>query len=699
VGAPSAAEAGETVARTEGGPERAEPSGARRWLFRAVLVLVPFLALLLLELLLRAIGYGVPMGLTLRQEVAGEPRRLSNPHFTWLFFDPAVARLMPPFSLSPSKPAATCRIFVLGSSAAQGDPEPSFGLARMLDALLREQYPGVDFDVVNMAATAVNSHAVYAVAREAARLEPDLFVVYAGNNEVVGPYGAGTVLTSAAPDVRLVRASLEARRTRLGQLAGAAAGAVARRLGRARSPGAWHGMEMFLERQVRRSDPALERSYRSYEANLADTIAVASRAGAPVVLSTVAVNLRSGGPFASRNGPGLSAADLARWRELYAEGVRLQAEGHCALSLAPLEEAFRLDPEHADTAYRLGRCEIAASRDAARAHLAAARDLDTLRFRADSRTNAIVREVAGRAGAGVRLVDAEARLAAADPLGAPGGGLFLDHVHLTFHGNYVLASAVVDGLRPLLPARVRERAARRPLLDEGAAARALAYTDLDRYRIAETMRQRLRDAPFTERSDHAEQVRRFEDEMAQLRAGGEAGAVDSALARYAEALARPGAHWSVRERHAAILHRLGRFDAAAREWRVLTALFPPYPAFHLQLARSLRDGGRLDEAQAALRPVLEFQADAPPIRVEAARLALARGRRGNALAHARRAVAGDPRDANALSVLAAALCPRRQCTPDERAEAVSLLDRALAVAPESETARRERDALAAGSGP
>ena len=108
----------------------AVPSRARQWLFRAVLVLVPFLALLLLELLLRAVGYGVPMTLTLRQDVGGEMRLQSNPHFTWLFFDPRVARLMPPFSLPVRNPAGTFRVFVLGSSAAQGDPEPAFGLAR-----------------------------------------------------------------------------------------------------------------------------------------------------------------------------------------------------------------------------------------------------------------------------------------------------------------------------------------------------------------------------------------------------------------------------------------------------------------------------------------------------------------------------------------------------------------------------------------
>jgi tetratricopeptide (TPR) repeat protein len=654
-----------------------------------VLVLVPFLALLLLELLLRGVGCGVPLSLTLRQEAAGEARVQSNPRFTWLFFDPAVARLMPPFSLTVRKPAGTLRVFVLGSSAAQGDPEPSFGLARVLETLLRDQYPGVELEVVNAAATAVNSHTVYAVAREALALEPDLFVIYEGNNEVVGPYGAGTVLTSAAPDIRLVRASLAARRTRLGQLAGALAGGVAERLARGGAPGAWHGMEMFLERQVRRGDTALERAYRNFAANLADTLSLAGGAGVPVVLSTVAVNLRSCGPFASQNGPQLK--DRGRWLALFDEGVRLQAAGRCADSIAPLAEALRLDPEHAETAYRLGRCELAAGRDAsARAHLAAARDLDTLRFRADSRANAVVREVAGGAGDRVRLVDAEARLAASDPLGAPGGGLFLDHVHLTFHGNYLLAAAVLEGARPVLPAWVRARAFGQPLPDEAAAARALVYTDLDRYRIAETLRQRLRDAPFTGQSDHAEQVRRFDDELAALRA---AGGVDEALARYDEALARPGAHWSLRERHAAILQRLGRFDEASREWRALAQLFPPYPAFQLQLARALREAGRLEEAQAALQRVVEFQPDVPATRVEAARLALARGRRDEAVAHARRAVSSDPRDANALAVLAASLCPQRRCSPDEKAEAAGLLDRALAVAPESEALRKERLAL------
>jgi len=48
--------------------------GRRLWLFRGVLVMFPFLFLVLLELLLRAIGYGVSMDFVRRQDVEGEPR-------------------------------------------------------------------------------------------------------------------------------------------------------------------------------------------------------------------------------------------------------------------------------------------------------------------------------------------------------------------------------------------------------------------------------------------------------------------------------------------------------------------------------------------------------------------------------------------------------------------------------------------------
>jgi tetratricopeptide (TPR) repeat protein len=597
------------------------------------------------------VGYGVPADLVLRQEVEGQPRLLSNPRFTWLFFDPAVARVPPPFSLAARKPPGAVRVFVLGSSAAQGDPEPAFGIARQLEVLLRDQYPGVDVEVVNAAVTAVNSHYVYAAARAVVWLEPDVFVVYEGHNEVVGPYGAGTVFTAAAPPLPVVRASVAVQRTRLGQMAGNAARRAARGLGAGREAGAWHGMRMFLERQVRPGDPALERTYRNFEGNLADTCRLARAAGVPVVLSTVAVNLRSCGPFASAE-----AAEL----------------------------------------YRLGRDEARLGRDAeARRTLERARDLDTLRFRADSRTNAIVREVAGLE-AGARLVDAEAELARRSPHGVPGEEAFLDHVHLTFHGNYLVSAALFEAVREALPEQARRRATGAPPLPEEEVARRLVFTDLDRYNVAETMQQRLREPPFTNQPDHDEHLARFAGEMAALRARGDAGGVEAAVAEYERALAAPRPHWSLRERYAGIQRRLRNPAAAIAQLEVLTRELPQQPGFQLLLSRALRDGGRLGEARQSLQKVIDYQEDAPVTLVELAQLELAQGRPAEAAQAARRAVALDPRDANALNTLAASLCPRGRCGPAERAEATRLLERALEIAPESEAVRRGLDALRSG---
>ena len=144
--------------------------------------------------------------------------------------------------------------------------------------------------------------------------------------------------------------------------------------------------------------------------------------------------------------------------------MRLEGEGRWAEAADAFQRAAEIDPEHAETAYRLGRCEARLGRDAeARRHLELARDLDTLRFRADTRTNAIVREVARREARRPARRTPKRRSRAQSPHGAPGDESFLDHVHLTFHGNYLLGVALLEQVREALPergARGRARGAR-----------------------------------------------------------------------------------------------------------------------------------------------------------------------------------------------------------------------------------------------
>jgi len=86
-----------------------------------------------------------------------------------------------------------------------------------LEVLLRGQFPGHQIQVVNVAMTAINSHAVRETARDCVSREGEVWVIYLGNNEVISPFGAGTIFGWQAPPWLVVRLGLELKRSRFGQ--------------------------------------------------------------------------------------------------------------------------------------------------------------------------------------------------------------------------------------------------------------------------------------------------------------------------------------------------------------------------------------------------------------------------------------------------------------------------------------------------
>ena len=413
------------------------------------MIFSPLLFFGVLEAGLRLGDYGYPTGFFVGPDANGVCR--TNLQFGWRFFPRSLART-PAACLLSAKPAGAIRIFVLGSSAAQGVPDPTFSVGRILESLLRDRYPDVKFEVVNGAMTAINSHVAVEIARDCAAHQPDLFVVYMGNNEVVGPYGPGTVFQQWSPSLRFIRANVWLKSTRTGQLLDDAIGWLHPRKG---AHTAWQGLEMFMDNPVAADDPRLPAVYDDFRRNLVDICQIARRAGAGVVLSTVAVNLKDCPPFASQHRSDLSADDLTKWKALYLAGVELEGKEKWQQAIAKYEAAAKIDDRFAELAFRRGRCLAALRRwKEAREQFISARDLDVLRFRADSQINEAVRDVAAeQETAGVRLVDAEQSLAKSDLAvgGIPGDGLFYEHVHFTFDGNYLLARAVLNEIESALP--------------------------------------------------------------------------------------------------------------------------------------------------------------------------------------------------------------------------------------------------------
>lgn len=478
----------------------------RKVAYAAAFSLVVALLLLLgSEGVLRLAGYGYSPRFVRRVDLPDGSRILrENRWCTAPFFSPELVRRPQPMRLPATKPGRTFRIVVLGSSAAMGDPDASFSLARVLQKLLDEAYPDINVEVVNAGITAVNSHIVRHIAIDAAAIEPDLFIVYEGNNEVIGPFGPAGVFTPFLRTGAGVRTAVALKGTRVGQLVAAAARAAAGRGDR--PPEDWGGMEMFMEQRIAADDPRLATVRSHFGSNLVAIAGAAADAGAACIVCTVPVNTRTFAPFASLHRAGLDAPLAAEWEDHVAAAHAAARAGDAASAEAAYRRALAIDDQYAETHYRLGQLALRDGRDgAARDHLRRALDLDALRFRTDTELNEVIRSLAGTSS--VRIVDTAAMLDAASPHGLCGDEFLYEHVHLTLRGTYEFALA-------LLPA-VADELARRGLAPRGDAPPALSYDDLrlrlgftayEQGMIALEMLSRLERPPFTAQIDHATRI-------------------------------------------------------------------------------------------------------------------------------------------------------------------------------------------------
>ena len=554
----------------------------RKWL-RIVALLVPIGFLIALELLLRAIGSGYPTAFFLPTKLNGREIFIENQQFSKRYFPPGLERAPQTTRLDATKPPNTIRIFVLGESAAMGDPEPAYGFPRILEVLLREAMPDKRVEVINVALTAINSHVIRDIARDCTSKQGDYWIVYMGNNEVVGPFGAGTVFGGQVPSRTLVRANLFIKATRLGQIIDS----IRWRLTNHGKERAWEGMAMFVDKRVPSKDPRLVRSYENFDANLRDIVALGEKSGARVLLSTVAVNLKDCAPFASVNPPSREAETA--WQQRV---ERVQAELQATNFAAAVEEiapAARIDNlalggPPAVLQYLLGRAYLGLHRtNEARGAFEAALEADALRFRADSEINRIIRDVAA-AGSGRRLIDVAGDIASQSPFSLPGEELLYEHVHFNFDGNYAVAQRFAA---EILGSTNQSRLASRQ-----HCAAALAYTDFDRHRVLDEVRQRLEQPPFNQQVDHEVRAGRIKQRLTMTATS----SFSAARAMYEGAIAARPDDWVLRENFGTLLKDFDQLEEALVQWKKVVELVPHSADGCVGLANTLDAMGRSGEA-------------------------------------------------------------------------------------------------------
>jgi tetratricopeptide (TPR) repeat protein len=526
----------------------------------AAALLVPVVVLVVLEFALRLAGVGYNTGLLVPCTVQGKPASCYNLFFAAPFFPAGMVQTPRLYSIPATKTPGTYRVFVLGESAAMGDPDSAYGFSRYLEMMLRARYPSMNFEVVNTGSVAINSHVVLRIAEGLANQKPDLFIIYSGNNEVVGPYGPGTVLTTSAMTLPVVRTNIFYHSTRIGQLI--------TKLGTQKKE--WRGMEMFLDQQIPASSPLMKQAYANYETNLRETIGAARRSGAKVIVATTATNLRDCAPFASMHRDRLPQGELRSWNALLQQGDQFQAANSASEALAQYLAAAKIDDDYAELEFRIART-LSAMGDykSAREHYIRARDLDTLRFRADSRINEINRSAPSSFPDGVTLVDAEKILSDASSDGMIGSEFIYEHVHLTPEGNYLLAKAMFVEIAKTLSAK---DIGTPDAPSEADIERLLALTAYDRVRLAADMLGRLQKPPFTTQLNHSEQLFR----MAALAQSAQE-SPDQTNAEYQWAIMQNPEDRMLRLRYGSFLFRYN--PQAAAQQMALAQPWDGYPVF------------------------------------------------------------------------------------------------------------------------
>ncbi len=575
-------------------------SNTRNTLFTIItVVVIPLLFFVLVEFALGLMGVGTHYQYFNQIDIDGEAFYQENPDFADQFYPPSlnVGPLQNTFAAERSDDRL--RVFVLGGSAAMGFPHKNHGVDRLLAAQLRSLFPNRDVEVVNTAMTSVNSHVVYQVAQTLPFESADVAVILMGNNEVVGPYGPGTFNQNFLSSLSAIRALQALKRTRLWQLLDSSLAEV--QSSDAKADLEWQGMQMFVDNGVAEDDPRMSAVYEHFEGNLRDIVDTLHAKGIHVVLSTVPVNLRQSAPFLSIGRDDLSASDEAKLAELRERAEAQALNGRWREAQDLWQQAIALDAGHADSHFQLATSlENLGEFALARSHYERALDLDGLRFRADTRINAIIERVArGYDSSNVSFVNSSKGFDRASAPYAPGWDLLVEHVHYDFSGNAVLARifarAIARHLSPTTPPKL--------LKTEEVAAR-IGFPNHETIENLKNLQGMAKQPPFPGQSNYQDYLAFLATELSSVT--GEVGEPKDVVRRRQQVLVNGEGDWKLHFEMTALARHLKNKQAQYYHLDQLFKLYPHNRESYINLATLLSQDGRWAEVIPLLERSLSY---------------------------------------------------------------------------------------------
>lgn len=373
------------------------------------------------------------------------------------------------------------RVFALGGSAMRGYPQPR-GMAStaFFEEMLSDLWPERKVEVLNLGTTALASFPLMYYTDELLELEPDLVILFSGNNEFYGANGVASIHTFGQSTAAMRRARS------VGGLAVVDwASKMLGKVGEADKLDPDQANKTLMERviadgQVAPDDPRRTQAAENLGNHVRYIVEQCQAANVPVIVCTTPANERDLAPL----GEDLDAA-------MTKEVAKALDESDLQARLQSLEAIVAKQADHAMLQYRLGQTQLALNNEsAALSHFTQARDLDPMPWRSLSSASESVRNVAEDTGA--VLCDLEAEFRKASPYGAIGWELMDDHVHPSLDGQLLIARSWLGAMRELPEPLKLNEAQLASLPGDEAYKQRLGVNPFDEWAVAHRMRRLLK---------------------------------------------------------------------------------------------------------------------------------------------------------------------------------------------------------------
>ena len=476
------------------------------------------------------------------------------------------------------------RIFCVGGSTTVGRPyRHGTSFCGWLEVFLKRSDPSRNWEVINAGGVSYASYRVARVMTELTQYQPDLFIVYSGQNEFL-EHRSYSKLKSLP--YWLIYSDSVLRKTRTYAAITEILNSIS---GNSRANKKSFEMSDEVDEilthtmgptSYNRDDKSKNEIIEHYRLNTIRMVEIARQADSKIVFVNPVSNMKDMSPFKSEHKSGLTDSLLQDWNYLFQNASQNLQQGNYEVALKELQKARQIDERYAELHYKIGQAQFhLADYDLAEESFWRAINEDVAPLRILSQMRDVVAEVADRQNAPlVDFQDVLKRAYASEyEHSVFGSEYFLDHVHPTIKGYRLLGHELFDKLVDMKISMPTVS-----IDEELITKQVLAGVDKDQQRRALMKLGRVFDW---------------------------AGKFEEAFSLFQKSIELFGADAFAYNMMAKTSYRVGKNDEAIRYFKQALRLDPNVAKAHSFLGNVLLEEGQIEEAEKHYRSALRLNTD------------------------------------------------------------------------------------------